>query len=108
MQSTVCLKTQSPMKHLLQKILSVCATGLFLATSALADRVELTSGSVVLGKIVSAEEGKFKVETDFAGTIEIKQDKIKSFTTDEAVNVSLATGSAVLGQVAPTASGIKV
>ena len=96
------------MKHPLQKILSVCATGLFLATSALADRVELTNGSVVLGKIVSAEDGKFKVETDFAGTVEIKQDKIKSFTTDEAVNVALATGSAVLGQVAPTASGIKV
>ena len=96
------------MKNPLQKILSTCALGLALTSIARADRIELTNGSVVLGKIVSAEGGKFKVETDFAGTVEIKQDKIKDFSTDEVVNVSLATGSTVLGQVTPTDSGIKV
>ncbi len=95
------------MKNPLKKILIACAFGLALTSIARADRVELTNGSVVLGKIVSAENGKFKVETDFAGTVEIKQDKIKSFTTDEAVHVALA-GSEVLGQVTPTEAGIKV
>lgn len=90
------------------KILFSSVLGLVLATAAVADRVELTNGSVIVGKIVSAEAGKFKIETDFAGAVEIKQDKIKSFATDEAVNVSLATGSAVLGQVTPTEAGIKV
>ena len=73
-----------------------------------ADRIELTDGSVVLGKILSAESGKFKVETGFAGTIEIAQDKIRSFSTDEAVNVGLAAGSTVLGKIEAGEGGIKV
>ncbi len=73
-----------------------------------ADRIELTDGSVILGKLLSADGGKFKVETGFAGTIEIAQDKIKSFTTDEAVNVGLAAGSTVLGKVVATDSGLVV
>lgn len=83
------------------------ALALGLAARA-ADRIELTDGSVIYGKLLSAEEGKFKVETDFAGKIEIAQGKIKSFTTDEAVNVQLASGSAVLGPVQATAAGIVV
>jgi hypothetical protein len=85
-------------------------TGLLALWSAVhaADRIELTDGSVVLGKILSAEAGKFKIETGFAGTIEIAQDKIRSFATDDAVNVGLAAGSTVLGKVEPTGDGIKV
>jgi len=85
-----------------------CLFAALLSGVALADRVELTDGSVVLGKLVSAEGGKFKVETSFAGTIEIAQANIKSFSTDEAVNVGLTAGSTVLGKVAVTDSGIAV
>lgn len=76
--------------------------------AARADRVELSDGSVVFGKLVSAEAGKFKVETSFAGTIEIAQDKIKTFSTDEAVNIGLTAGSQVLGKVEMADAGIKV
>jgi hypothetical protein len=79
-----------------------------ITANAWADRVELTDGSVIHGKLVSAEEGKFKIETDFAGTIEITQGKIKAFTTDKAVNVQLASGSSVLGKVQAADSGITV
>lgn len=96
------------MKNPLTKLLAAGALALALTSVARADRVELTNGSVIVGKIVSAEAGKFKVDTEFAGTVEIKQDKIKSFTTDEAVNVALASGSDVLGQVTPTDAGIRV
>ena len=34
-----------------------------------ADRIELTDGSIVMGKLLSADGGKLKVETAFAGTI---------------------------------------
>ncbi len=78
--------------------------GLAFAT----DRIELIDGSVIIGKLVSAEGGKFKVETDFAGTIEIVQDKVRSFGTEEAVNVELASGSQVLGKVGMTEAGIVV
>ncbi len=96
------------MKHTIIKHLLCLAFALGLALAARADRIELTDGSVVLGKLVSAEAGKFKVETGFAGTIEIAQDKIKAFTTDEAVNVQLAAGSTVLGQVQAAEAGIAV
>jgi hypothetical protein len=90
------------------KFLACSAASLAFLVIARADRIELVNGSVIVGKIVSAEDGKFKVETDFAGTVEVQQDKIKSFTTDEAVNVGLKSGSAVLGKVEPTATGLAV
>lgn len=96
------------MKHHSFKDLLCLAFALGLALAARADRIELTDGSVVYGKLVSAEAGKFKVETAFAGAIEIAQDKIKSFTTDEAVNVGLAAGSTVQGRVEQAEGGIKV
>lgn len=88
--------------------IAVAVAGLAAAVSLFADRFELADGSIVNGKLLSAEGGKFKVETAFAGTIEIAQDKIKSFATDEAVHVGLSAGSAVLGKVEGTETGIKV
>ncbi len=83
--------------------------GLFVAGKAwAADRVELTDGSVILGKLISAEGGKFKFETTFAGTIELTQSQVKGFTTDEAVFVGLNGGSTVQGKVELTDTGIKV
>lgn len=96
------------MKHTSLKHLLCLAFALGLALAARADRIELADGSVVYGKLVSAEAGKFKVETAFAGTIEIAQDKIKGFTTDEAVNVGLAAGSTVQGRVEQSEAGLKV
>ncbi len=78
------------------------------AVTALADRFELADGSVVHGQLLSAEDGKFKVETAFAGAISIAQEKIRTFTTDEAVHVGLSAGSAVLGRVESAPSGIAV
>lgn len=103
-----CLNAGPFMKNTHLKALLCIVLALAGLTAAAADRIELTDGSVVLGKILSAEGGKFKVETTFAGTIDIAQDKVKSFSTDEAVNVGLASGSQVLGKVEQTDTGIKV
>lgn len=89
------------------KILGV-VLALTAATAAFADRVELTDGSVVHGKLLSAEKGQFKFETKFAGVITIAQEQIKSFATDEAVNVGLKAGTQVLGTVSATPAGIAV
>lgn len=89
----------------------VVLAGAFISLSGsaiAADRVELTDGSVVIGKLLSAESGKLKVQTAFAGTIEIAQTQVKGFSTDEAVNVELAGGSTVLGKVATTDAGVVV
>jgi hypothetical protein len=73
-----------------------------------ADRIELNDGSVIVGKFVSAEDGKIKFDTAFAGTIEIAQKQVKTFSTETAVNVQLSGGSTVLGTVSQTPTGIVV
>lgn len=90
------------------RILIGATLGAMLAATAFADRVELTDGSVINGKILVAEGGKFLVETSFAGTITIAQAQIKSFTTNEAVNVGLSAGSSILGKVEASDAGIQV
>ncbi len=81
---------------------------LTLVSPVLADRIELTDGSVLHGKLLSAEGGKFKLETAFAGTLDIDQGKIKSFSTDDPIHVGLKAGTQVLGTVAATDAGIAV
>jgi len=92
----------------LPTLISIFAMLFTTAMLQAADRIELLDGSLIYGKLVSAEGGKFKVETAFAGAIEIAQDKIKSFSTDEAVHVGLAAGSQVLGKVDASNAGILV
>ena len=92
----------------IRKLLSGAIALALAAGNLVADRIELTDGSVVLGKLLSAEAGKLKFETAFAGTIEIAQDKVHSFSTDEAVNVQLVAGSTVLGKVQAMDAGIAV
>ena len=97
----VCIKPRT--------IPGLLALALLLSANApAADRVELADGSVVIGRLVSAEGGKFKMETAFAGTIEIAQAQVKGFTTDETVFVGLNGGSTVQGKVEMTEAGIKV
>lgn len=76
--------------------------------AAIADRIELTDGSVVNGKLLYAEDGRFLVETTFAGSISIDQTKVRSFTTDAPINVGLTTGTAVLGRVESAPGGVVV
>ena len=59
------MKTMVP-RYLLLSILALIA-----ASTVRADRFELSNGSTIIGKLVAAEGGKFTVETDFAGKIEI-------------------------------------
>lgn len=65
------------MKHrILKHILGVSLAVLLANSARAADRVALTDGSIIHGRLLSAEAGKFKVETSFAGTIEGAQDKL--------------------------------
>jgi len=96
------------MKHINLKHIVSASLALILSAAAFADRIELTDGSVINGKLLSAEGGKLKVETTFAGTVEVAQASVKTFSTEEAVNVALAGGSQVLGKVEGTEAGIKV
>jgi len=59
------------------------------------DRIELKNGSTVLGEVVDAENGTLSLETDFAGTIEIRLNQIASMYTEKPMTLQMADGSIV-------------
>ncbi|MEO5961231.1 MAG: hypothetical protein ABIZ49_10105, partial [Opitutaceae bacterium] len=67
--------------------------------------VETKSGARIVGKIVKIDAGSIAVETDFAGTIAIKQAEVTSLSTDGPIAVRLASGTRVDGKVTAGANG---
>lgn len=65
------------------------------ALSQAADRIELSNGSVVIGRFVDADEGVVKIDTDFAGTISIKQTEILAMNVQSPLTLQFSDGSLV-------------
>lgn len=73
--------------------------GLTLSASAIADQLILHDGSRIVGTIERVGGGKVVIVTDFAGKLEFDSAKVKSITTDAAVNVSLQSGDRLVGSL---------
>jgi hypothetical protein len=67
-----------------------------------ADVVETKNGTRVVGKITKIDGGTISIETDFAGTISVKQSEVTGFSTDGPVAVRLASGTRIDGKVSAT------
>lgn len=88
--------------------LTMCVL-LFCALRVHADVVETSNGAREVGKITGIEKGVIKLETEYAGKIEVKQSLVTRITTDRPVAVRLADGSKVVGVVSsPAADKIRV
>ncbi len=70
-----------------------------------ADVVETKGGSRLTGKITKIDEGTVVMDTDYAGTINIKQKEVVSITTDKPVAVRLESGTRLEGRVSGAADG---
>jgi len=90
----------------MKRLLLQGLAGLLLVVTAAADQVELTDGSVIKGRITAVEAGKLKIETAFVGTVTIELAHVKTFATDDPVNVSVAGAPAVVGQVTTAGAGV--
>jgi hypothetical protein len=64
-----------------------------------ADVVETKNGARIVGKITKIDGGTISVDTDFAGTLSIKQSEVTGFTTDAPVAIRLASGTRIDGKV---------
>lgn len=71
----------------------------------LADTVEITDGSKLVGKITETSGDKLKLETAFAGVLEIPMSKVAGFSTDAPVFVRLESGTTMLGKVSSDGRG---
>jgi len=77
-----------------------CLTALCLGPAqARADVVVMNDGSRIIGKVHRMEDGHLKLETQFAGTLEIDASKVASVETDETVNVEMTTGDTLVGKI---------
>lgn len=88
-------------------IRTVTTTLLALAAASIAqaDVVETTDGGRLTGKIIAVDQGKITLETSYAGTLEIDQAQVSSFSSDSDVFVRLESGTTMLGKVNGTSSG---
>lgn len=80
-------------------IVIALAAAVACAPFAQADEVITADGSRIVGTVTSVEDGKVKVKTAFAGDLTIDQAKVQQITTDEVLNVRLASGNTLVGTV---------
>jgi hypothetical protein len=80
-----------------------------LATARLsADVVETKNGAHIVGKVIKIDAGAVIFETDFAGTLTIKQSEVTAIATDTPVAVRLASGTRIDGKVSSSSGALQV
>jgi putative salt-induced outer membrane protein YdiY len=70
-----------------------------------ADSVDTRTGAHLVGKITKIADGTISLETDYAGTLTIKQSEVTTFATDHPIAVRLASGTRFDGQVSAGPNG---
>jgi hypothetical protein len=83
----------------MKKLLIILNLSLILSVKLLADLVITTDGARLTGTIITIDEGSLILETDYAGTLTIAQDKVASIETDEPIFVRLQSGATLKGAV---------
>jgi len=76
-----------------------------LSLNAAADEVITTDGARLLGEITLIDKGTITLKTNYAGTLQIKQDQVASFSTDGARVVRLESGTVMAGPVESSGGG---
>ena len=76
----------------MKNVLRLMAVVAIASVCAVADQITLTDGSVLKGKISEVFDGKVKIETDYAGKLEIDRAKVANIVTDGPVMVALPEG----------------
>ena len=89
---------------LLTVYILICLTaGILLPIQA--DTIQIKNGSQIVGKVLSIEQNKLKIATDFAGTLEVAQDQIVSITTVEPIFVEFDGGNSLYGVITSETPG---
>ncbi len=84
------------------------AAALLGAAQLSADVVETKNGARIVGKVSKIDGGSVVVDTDYAGTVTIKQGEVTAINTDAPVAVRLASGTRIDGKVSGSAGALQV
>src|SRR5256885_1000968 len=80
--------------------IAICAT-----TPARGDEIIFKNGDHLSGKIVGADGGKLTVKTSVAGEIKVDMKDVKSFSTEEPIELRLNDGSTIKDRVTASDEG---
>jgi hypothetical protein len=83
----------------------LCAAALFASSRLGADTIDTKGGAHLVGTIKKIEAGVITIDTDYAGTLTVKQSEVITFSTDHLVALRLASGTRFDGQVSAGANG---
>jgi putative salt-induced outer membrane protein YdiY len=90
----------------MQRTQTLALTALIgLNTAALADKVITSDGAQLTGTITLIDQGVIHLDTAYAGVLEIKQEQVASFETEEPVFIRLASGTTMAGPVQSATGG---
>ena len=85
---------------------SLLAESLMMASaSALADEIVLENGDRMTGTIIGKEGDALRMDTSYAGTVEIKWLQVKQITTEKTVRIILEDDSRVNGTLLEAPEG---
>ena len=71
------------------------AAGALAGSAIAADEIVLKNGSRILGTVTGVRDGVVTVDTEFAGTLKVKQDQVESLSSGEPIVLKLADGTVV-------------
>jgi len=78
---------------------------LSLSLPLLGDEVQFINGDRLTGKITSAAGGKLTITTDVAGDVTVDMSKVKTFSTDQPVELHVGEKNVLKTKVTPGADG---
>lgn len=87
---------------------ALALVSLFAASRVFADVVETKNGARIVGKVDKIEGGSVVVDTDYAGTLKIKQSEVAGIQTDAPVTVRLQDGTRMAGRVSTSNGAVQV
>ena len=91
--------------HIKPSLASLALIALVASARLSADVVETKNGARIIGKVAKIDAGSVVVDTDFAGTVTIKQSEVTSIVTDAPISVRLESGTRIEGRISAGANG---
>lgn len=82
-----------------------CVAALSAAAVVMADKVEFNNGDVLTGKITNYDGKKLTIKTDTAGDVKVNLKDVKTFSTDEPIDIRLNDGTAFNRRAVPATQG---
>ncbi len=86
-------------------ILVILLTLCTAATSVLGDEVIFRNGDKLTGKIITADGGKLTIKTAVAGEVKVDLKDVKTFTTDQPIELQFPDGSTIKDRVKAAQDG---